>query len=314
MYEDTEMRAVLAQWLEQELKTDTRTVLLDADLARANGTLNLYTKYPDRTFDVGVAEANMASIGAGLASYGFLPYIFTFCPFATRRICDQITISIVYAKQNVKIIGTDPGLSAAFNGGTHMTIEDVGVLRSVPGMVIFEPVDGDQLAKAMPQIKAYEGPVYIRLFRKVPRATYFSDDRYEFNLFKADVMAEGKDVTLFASGIEVKEAMDASRILEQKGISVEVINVHTIKPVDRDTVIQSVKKTGCAVTCENHNIIGGLGSAVAEVLAAEYPVPIEFIGMKDSFSEVGKMEYVIKKYGMDADSIVSAAEKVLLRK
>ena len=314
MYEDTEMRTVLAQWLEQELKTDQRTVLLDADLARANGTLNLYTQYPDRTFDVGVAESNMASIGAGLASYGFLPYIFTFCPFATRRICDQITISIVYAGQNVKIIGTDPGLSAAFNGGTHMTLEDVGVLRSIPGIVIYEPVDGDQLFKAMPQIKAYEGPVYIRLFRKVPKSTFFSDSSYEFNLFKADVMKEGKDVTLFASGIEVREAMLASQILEQKGVSAEVINVHTIKPVDKDTVVQSVKKTGCAVTCENHNIIGGLGSAIAEILAAEYPVPLEYIGMKDSFSEVGKVDYLIEKYGMDADGIVSMAEKVLLRK
>ena len=314
MYESKEMRAVMADWLKEKMAEDEKLVVIDADLARANGTLGLRKEFPDRALDVGIAESNMASVAAGLSSYGFKPFIFTFCPFATRRICDQVTISIVYAKQNVKIVGTDPGIAAAFNGGTHMTLEDIGVMRSIPGMVIYEPADGAQLAKALPQIYNYDKPVYIRLFRKVPAKTYFDRDDYEFNLFQADIMREGKDVTLFASGVEVKEAMDAADILAKEGFSAEVINIHTIKPLDTLTVITSVRKTGCAVSCENHNIIGGLGSAVAQALSQDYPVPLEYIGMKDCFSEVGKTDYLVKKYGMDAESIVNAAKKSMRKK
>lgn len=314
MYETMEMRKVMADWVENKMAEDENLVIIDADLARANGTLGIREKFPDRALDVGIAESNMASIGAGLASYGFKPFIFSFCPFVTRRICDQVTISIVYAKQNVKIVGTDPGIAAAFNGGTHMTQEDVGVMRSIPGMIIYEPADGAQLAKALPQIYDYDGPIYIRLFRKVPEKTYFERDDYEFDLFKADVMKEGKDVTLFASGIEVKEAMEAAELLAQEGIEAEVINVHTIKPIDEETVLDSVKKTGCAVSCENHNIIGGLGSAISEVLTRECPVPMEFIGTKDHFSEVGKTNYLVKKYHMDAQSIKEAAKRSMEKK
>lgn len=314
MFENKEMRAVMADWIKDKMAEDEKTVILDADLARANGTLGIRKDFPDRALDVGIAESNMASVAAGLASYGFKPFIFTFCPFATRRICDQVTISIVYAKQNVKIVGTDPGIAAAFNGGTHMTLEDVGVMRSLPGMVIYEPVDGDQLAQALPQIYEYDGPVYIRLFRKVPAKTFFNSEDYKFDLFKADVMKEGTDVTLFASGIEVKEAMEAADILAAEGIKAEVINVHTIKPIDSETIVNSVKKTGCAVSCENHNIIGGLGSAIAEVLMNECPVPMEYIGMKDMFSEVGKTDYLVKKYNMDAESIAKAAKESIGKK
>ncbi len=308
------MRKVMADWVQNKMAEDENLVIVDADLARANGTLGIRDNFPDRALDVGIAESNMASVAAGLASYGFKPFIFSFCPFVTRRICDQVTISIVYAKQNVKIVGTDPGIAAAFNGGTHMTQEDIGVMRSIPGMIIYEPADGAQLLKALPQIYDYDGAIYIRLFRKVPAKTYFNDENYKFDLFKADVMKEGSDVTLFTSGIEVKEAMDAAELLEKEGIKAEVINVHTIKPIDRETVIASVKKTGCAVSCENHNIIGGLGSAIAEVLTQEYPVPMEYIGTKDHFSEVGKTDYLVKKYHMDAESIKEAAKKVMQKK
>ncbi|MRM88535.1 transketolase family protein [Faecalicatena contorta] len=314
MFENKEMRAVMADWIKEKMAEDEKLVILDADLARANGTLEIRKEFPERALDVGVAESNMASVGAGLASYGYKPFIFTFCPFATRRICDQVTISIVYAKRNVKIVGTDPGIAAAFNGGTHMTQEDVGVMRSIPGMVIFEPVDGDQLAKALPQIYEYDGPVYIRLFRKAAPKTFFHNEDYKFDLFKADIMKEGRDVTLFASGIEVKEAMEAAELLASEGIQAEVVNVHTIKPIDRETVVNSVKKTGCAVSCENHNIIGGLGAAIAEVLAEEYPVPMEYIGTKDFFSEVGKTDYLVTKYHMDAASIAEAAKKSIGKK
>lgn len=312
MYENVEMRQVLAEVLDKMMEKDERIVVIDADLARANGTLALRDKYPERAFDVGIAEQNMAAVAAGMAAYGFIPFIGSFTAFATRRICDQITISIAYAKRNVKIIGSDPGVSAELNGGTHMSMEDIGVLRSIPGMVIFEPVDAVQLAKALPEIVVYDGPVYIRLFRK-PAPIIFKDD-YKFDLFKADMIREGKDVTLFATGIMVEEALKAADMLKAEGLSAEVTNIHTIKPVDREAVIKSAKKTGAVVTCENHNVIGGLKSAVAEVLAEEYPVPIKGIGVQDRFGEVAKMDYLKKKYHMTAEDIVKAAKEAIAMK
>lgn len=309
MYENMEMRQVFCQAIDKIMEKDERIVVIDSDLARANGTLPLRDKYPERAFDVGIAEQNMAAVAAGMAAYGFIPFIGSFTAFATRRICDQITISISYAKRNVKIIGSDPGISAELNGGTHMSMEDIGVLRSIPGIVIFEPVDAVQLAKALPEIIAYEGPVYIRMFRK-KTPVIFKDD-YKFDLFKADLLRNGKDVTLFASGIMVDEALKAAEALKSEGVEAEVINIHTIKPIDRDAVIASAKKTGAVVTCENHNIIGGLKSAVSEVLTEEYPVPVKAVGVKDHFGEVGKMDYLKKKYNMTAEDIVKAAKEAI---
>jgi transketolase len=214
----------------------------------------------------------MISIAAGLSSYGYKPYAASFSPFVSRRVCDQVMLSVAYAKQNVKIIGTDPGITAEINGGTHMGNEDIGVLRSIPDMVIFEPVDAIQLEKALPVLNSYYGPVYIRLFRKAIEDVFGAD--YKFDLFKADTIKEGNDVTIFCSGIMVQETMRAKELLVEAGIDAEIINIHTIKPIDKETVIKSVKKTGCAVTAENHNIIGGLYSAVTEVLSANCPVPV----------------------------------------
>ncbi|RCX20089.1 transketolase [Anaerobacterium chartisolvens] len=312
MYENMEMRQVFAGELERIMQEDERVVCIDADLARANGTLGLRSKFPDRAFDVGVAEQNMASVAAGLAAYGFIPFIGSFTPFATRRICDQVAISIAYAKRNVKIVGSDPGISAELNGGTHMSMEDIGVLRSIPGMVIFEPVDGMQMAKAMPELIKYDGPVYIRLFRK-PAPAVFGED-YEFDLFKADVIKEGGDVSIFASGIMVAHAARACEILKGKGIQAELINIHTIKPIDREAVVNSVRKTGAAVTCENHNIIGGLKSAVCEVLSEDCPAPVKAVGVNDHFGEVAKTDYLLKKYKMTAEDIVEAAFEVIKKK
>lgn len=312
MYENVEMRQVFARELEKMMEKDDRIAVIDADLAKANGTINLRKKFPDRAFDVGVAEQNMASIAAGLAAYGFIPFIGSFAPFATRRICDQIAISIAYAKRNVKIVGSDPGITAELNGGTHMSMEDIGVLRSIPGMVIFEPVDAVQLVKAMPKIADYYGPVYIRMLRKAAPIV-FRDD-YNFDLFKADLLKEGTDVSIFATGILVKESIKAYELLKEKGINAEIINVHTIKPIDRETVINSARKTGAVVTCENHNIIGGLKSAVSEVLIEECPVPLRAIGINDHFSEVGKMDYLTKKYKMTAEDIVNAVLQVIEQK
>jgi len=305
MYENVEMKAIFAAELEKLMAADQRIMVLDADLARANGTLGLRKKFPDRALDVGLQEQNMASVAAGLASYGFIPFITSFGVFATRRICDQVTISIAYAKRNVKIVGTDPGVTAEMNGGTHMAIEDMGVLRSIPGIVIFEPVDGVQLARAMPKIVLYDGPVYMRLLRK-PARPVFPDD-YEFDLFKADVLRRGTDVTLFATGIMVGAALDAADKLAGRKISAEVINDHTIKPIDAETVLASVRKTGAAVTCENHNIIGGLRSAIAEVVSDSHPVPIKCVGVRDHFGEVSKADYLLEKFKMTSDDIVEQA-------
>lgn len=307
-----EMRAIFAAELDQMMEKDERVVVIDADLSKANGTLFLRGKYPERAFDVGVAEQNMASIAAGLASYGFVPFITSFCPFATRRICDQLAVSIAYARQNVKIVGSDPGISAELNGGTHMGMEDIAIMRSIPSMVVFEPVDGIQLKKAMPQILKHEGPVYLRLFRK-KRPQIFNED-YEFDLFKADVLKEGRDVSIIASGIMVEEALKAHAELKSQGIEAEVINVHTLKPLDSEAILKSVQKTGCAVTAENHNIIGGLRSAVAETISEYFPVPLKSVGVQDVFGEVGRLEELKDIFGLTAENIAVQARKAIAAK
>lgn len=307
-----EMRQLFAQELEKFMSENSNIVLLNADLAKPNGFGKFSEKFPERAINVGIAEQNMASIAAGMSSYGFIPFICTFTPFATRRICDQIAISICYAKQNVKIIGSDPGISAEYNGGTHMSFEDIGVLRSIPNMVIFEPVDNVQLKNLLPQIINYKGPVYIRMFRKETPDIF--DENEKFNLFNAKTVKEGSDVSIFCSGIMVDETLKANKILEEKGINAEIINIHTIKPIDEESIIASVHKTGAAVTVENHNIIGGLRSAVAEVLSENCPAPLRSIGIRDSFGQVGKMPYLKEVYNMSAENIVQAVLSVLKSK
>lgn len=307
-----EMRQLFAQELEKFMSENQNIVLLNADLAKPNGFGKFSEKFPERAINVGIAEQNMASIAAGMSSYGFIPFICTFTPFATRRICDQIAISICYAKQNVKIIGSDPGISAEYNGGTHMSFEDIGVLRSIPNMVIFEPVDNAQLKNLLPQIIDYKGPVYIRMFRKETPDIF--DESEKFNLFNAKTVKEGSDVSIFCSGIMVDETLKANKILEEKGINAEIINIHTIKPIEEESIIASVHKTGAAVTVENHNIIGGLRSAVAEVLSENCPAPLRSIGIRDSFGQVGKMPYLKEVYNMSAENIVQAVLSVLKSK
>jgi len=293
--ENIEMRVAFVSEIEKIMEKDERIVFINADLGKAGCTLKLRGKFPERALDVGVAEQNMASVAAGLSSYGFIPFISSFTPFATRRITDQIAISISYAGSNVKIIGLDPGISAELNGGTHMSFEDVGIIRSIPGTVIFEPVDVIQLVKALPQIVDYKGMIYIRLFRKTTK----------FNLFKADVLKGGNDVSIFATGITMSESMKAVEILNKRGIDAELINVHTIKPIDKETIVSSIKKTKAVVTCENHSIIGGLRSAIAEIMTEEYLcAPFKYIGVHDCFGEVGRYDYLIKKYKLSADNIV----------
>ena len=292
-----EMRAMYAQCLGELMERDEKLVLLDADLSKACGTFPLRKRFPDRIYDCGVAEQNMISIAAGLASYGYKPWAESFAPFATRRVCDQIAISVCYAKRNVKIVGTDPGIAAELNGGTHMSLEDMGVVRSIPGLVIFEPTDTVQLKAAMPVLHAYEGPVYMRMNRK-EFPTVFPEG-YRFDLFKADLLRAGTDVTILAAGLMVSESLQAAETLAAEGISCEVINVHTIKPIDRETILASAQKTGVVVTAENHNVIGGLHSAVLEALAHER-IPVWAVGAEDRFGEVGKLPYLKEALGLNA--------------
>lgn len=306
-----EMRAMYAQCLGELMERDEKLVLLDADLSKACGTFPLRKRFPDRIYDCGVAEQNMISIAAGLASYGYKPWAESFAPFATRRVCDQIAISVCYAKRNVKIVGTDPGIAAELNGGTHMSLEDMGVVRSIPGLVIFEPTDTVQLKTAMPVLHAYEGPVYMRMNRK-EFPTVFPEG-YRFDLFKADLLRAGTDVTILTTGLMVSESLQAAETLAAEGISCEVLNVHTIKPIDRETILASAKKTGVIVTAENHNVIGGLRSAVLEALAHD-PVPVWAVGAEDRFGEVGKLPYLKEALGLNAAHLAAVVREAVQHK
>lgn len=307
-----EMREVFAATMSKLMASDERVVTIDSDLAKAVYTDRLRDMYPDRALDVGIAEQNMISIAAGLASYGFKPFAVSFAPFAVRSVCDQIVMNLAFTGADVKIVGADPGITAEHNGATHMTFEDVSILRAIPGIVIYEPADAAELAAALPVIKDFHGVVYIRMMRK--KAPVIHSSGYGFDLFKAEKLVEGEDVTIVASGVEVCEAVRASEALREEGISAEVISAHTLKPFDAETVLASVHKTGCAVTAENHNIHGGLYSIVAETLAGACPVPVIPIGVRDSFGARGTLGELKKLFKMTAEDIARAAREAVRMK
>ena len=304
-----EFRQALCKTLTELMEKNPKICVIDADLAKPNGTFPLYEKFPNRCYNAGISEANMASIAAGLSAYGMIPFIVTFAPFASRRICDQIAVSIAYAKQKVIIVGTDPGITAEVNGGTHMSFEDISVLRAIPTLLIYDAVDANQLAQALPQLIEYNGPVYIRMPRK-SRPDVFGEN-YKFDINKADVVKKGKDLTIIASGTMVYESLVAANDLEKEGISVEVVSANTIKPLDEETILTSVKKTKKVITCENHNIIGGLKSAVAELLCKEYPTKLYGIGVNDQFGQVGKYDDLLKAYNMTPEDIKKLVKNIL---
>lgn len=304
-----EFRQALRNTLNDLMEKDPRICLIDADLAKPNGTFPLYEKFPERCFNAGISEANMASVAAGLSAYGMIPFIVTFTPFASRRICDQIAVSIAYAKQKVIIVGTDPGITAELNGGTHMSFEDVSVLRAIPTMLIYDAVDANQLAQAIPQLIEYNGPVYIRMPRKT-RPDVFSEG-YEFKLGKADIVRTGKDISILATGTMVYEALVAASELAEEGIEAEVVSVNTLKPLDEETILTSIKKTNKVITCENHNIIGGLYSAVAELLCKEYPLAVRGIGVNDEFGQVGTYKELLQAYNMTPEDIKKLVKEIL---
>ena len=308
-----EMRAVYGSELTKLADEDERIVMLDADLMRANGTVSFKEKYPERSIDVGVAEANMVGISAGLSATGLIPFPATFTCFAARRTFDQFFISANYAKQNVKLTGSDPGVAAAFNGGTHMSFEDIGLMRTIPDLVICEPSDPVSLAKLLPQIANRYGSSYLRLHRKAITPVY--TDAEEFELGKGNVIADGSDVTIIATGaVCVAEAIVAAEQLTAEGVSVALIDMHTVKPIDEELIVTYAAKTGAVLTCENHQVRNGLGSAVAEVLTDRYPVPQHRIGIQDLFGEVGTQEYLQERYGLTAANIAAETKRLLERK
>lgn len=310
--EDRWLRETYVDLLIEQAAKDERIVLLEADLSKAAGTGRFKEAYPDRLINVGIAEANMVGVAAGMSAMGKIPFTHTFTAFATRRCCDQVTLSVAYAGLNVKLMGSDPGVTAELNGGTHMSMEDISIMRNIPGMTIYEPVDSAQLKKIFPQIVAAPGPVYIRLLRR--NAVEIFNDSQEFTLGKGTMIKEGSDVTILCSGIMAAESIKAAEMLKNDGIDAEIINIHTIKPLDVQMVAKSAKKTGAVVTAENHSVIGGLGSAVSEALSESYPVPVRRVGINDHFGEVGLTDFLMEKYGLTAEHIVEEAKMAIAMK
>lgn len=292
-------------------RENENVVALTADLAGSLKLGGFMKEFPERYFQVGIAEANMMGIAAGMTIGGKIPYTTTFANFSTGRVYDQIRQSIAYSGKNVKICASHAGLTLGEDGATHQILEDIGMMKMLPGMTVVVPADYNQTKAATKAIAHHEGPVYLRFGRPVwPIFTKEED----FVLGKAQLLNEGKDVSIFACGHMVWKAVEAARILEEKGISVELINIHTIKPLDEEAVLKSISKTKCAVTAEEHNIYGGLGDSIAHVASKNLPIPIEYVGTKDTFGESGKPNELLTKYGLDTPDIVAAAEKVIGRK
>ncbi|RYY41746.1 MAG: transketolase family protein [Chitinophagaceae bacterium] len=292
-------------------RSNKDVVALTADLAGSLKLQQFIKEFPERFVQVGIAEANMIGIAAGLTIGGKIPYTTTFANFSTGRVYDQIRQSVVYSGKNVKICASHAGVTLGEDGATHQILEDIGMMKMLPGMTVVVPCDYAQTKAATMAIADYEGPVYLRFGRPVwPIFTKEED----FVLGKAQQFSEGTDVSIFACGHMVWQAIQAGVQLQERGLSVEVINIHTIKPLDEEAIIKSLKKTGCAVTAEEHNVIGGLGDAVAQVAAKHVPVPIEYVGTNDTFGESGTPDQLLKKYGLTPEHIVAAAEKAMARK
>jgi transketolase len=293
-------------------KTNPQVVALTADLTSSLKLNDFAKNHPDRFFQIGIAEANMMGMAAGMAITGKIPFTGTFANFSSARVFDQVRQSIAYSEKNVKIAASHAGLTVGEDGATHQTLEDIGMMKMLPGMVVINPCDYNQTKAATLAAAAYKGPVYLRFGR--PKVPVYTPKDQVFEIGKAVVLNEGKDVTIIATGHLVWEAIQAMEILENKGISVELINIHTIKPLDVQAILESVKKTGCVVSAEEHNRIGGLGESISGVLTSYLPAPQEFVAVQDQFGQSGTPEELMEKYGLDAAHIVLAAEKVIGRK
>lgn len=287
-------------------------VALCADLTGSLKLTDFAKKYPSRFFQTGIAEANMMGLAAGMTIGGKIPFTGTFANFSTGRVYDQIRQSIVYSHKNVKICASHAGLTLGEDGATHQILEDIGMMKMLPGMVVINPCDFNQTRAATKAIADHSGPVYLRFGR--PVVPIFIPESMEFKIGKGIVLNEGSDVSIFATGHLVWEALLAAQQLENEGISAEVINIHTIKPLDETLVLASVSKTGCAVSAEEHQMNGGLGDSIAQLLSRTYPKPMEFVAVNDSFGESGTPEELMQKYGLNAEAIVRQAKNAIKRK
>lgn len=293
-------------------KKNENVVALCADLVGSLKMEAFIKEFPDRFFQIGIAEANMMGIAAGMTIGGKIPFTGTFANFSTGRVYDQIRQSIAYSDKNVKICASHAGLTLGEDGATHQILEDIGLMKMLPGMTVINPCDYNQTKAATIAIADHHGPVYLRFGR--PVVPIFTDADQKFEIGKAWMVNEGKDVSIFATGHLVWEAILAGEKLAEMGINAEIINIHTIKPLDEEAILKSVAKTRCVVTCEEHNRLGGLGDSVAQVLVKNDPLPQEYIAVNDSFGESGKPAELMKKYGLDSENIIQAVQKVIARK
>ncbi|MBN1990012.1 MAG: transketolase family protein [Bacteroidales bacterium] len=293
-------------------KTNPNVVALCADLIGSLKMDDFIKEHPERFFQAGIAEANMIGVSAGLAVSGKIPFAGTFAAFATGRVYDQIRQSVAYSNTNVKIAASHAGLTLGEDGATHQMMEDLGLMKMLPNMTVINPCDYNQTKAATIAAAAWNGPVYLRFGR--PVVPIFIPEDQEFVIGKALQLTEGTDVTIFATGHLVWKALQAAEVLEQKGISAEVINIHTIKPLDEEAILRSVSKTRAVVTAEEHFMNGGLGDSVAQVLARKHPAPLEMVAVNDTFGESGTPEQLMVKYGLDTPNIVEAVQKVIARK
>lgn len=304
-------RAAYGEALVELAEKYPKLVVLDADLANATMTKGFAAAYPDRFFDCGIAECNMTGIAAGMATCGLKPFTDTFAIFASGRAYEQVRNSIAYPHLNVTVVGSHGGISVGEDGATHQCTEDFALMREIPGMLVCCPCDGNEMKLAVEALLNYEGPAYLRLAR--PSTEIITDEisGYKFELGKAATMADGKDVTIIATGIMVPMALQAREILAAEGISARVIDMHTIKPLDEAAVLKAAKETGCIVTSEEHSVIGGLGGAVCELLSEQYPVPVVRHGVNDDFGRSGTANAVLEHYGLTAEVLAEKARKAI---
>ncbi len=310
--ETVEMRKAYCETLIRAGHKDSRIASVNCDLCSSMGVVDFFNEFPERAFNVGIQESNGLGVSAGLSAAGFIPFFHTFAVFSSRRVYDQAFVSCAYAGLNVKIVGGDPGVSATTNGGTHTAFEDIALMRTIPTSRVIEFSDTTMVRKVIPEVIDHYGIDYLRLMRKRLHRIY--DDSAEFTIGKANILCEGTDVTIIACGLEVYEALVAAEQLKEEGISARVVDMFTIKPIDMECIIESAKKTGAIVTAENHNIINGLGSAVAEVLVENILVPMERVGVQDEFGEVGPQDYLMERFHLTAKTISEKARTAISRK
>ncbi|WP_432743832.1 transketolase C-terminal domain-containing protein [Methylobacter sp. G7] len=305
------LREAFGKELTQLAEHYTNVVVLDADVAGGTGMHHFLKKYPERFYQFGIAEQNMVAAAGGMASTGLIPVVTTFGVFCLRAY-EQVRLSVAYCRRNVKIVASHPGLDVGPDGGSAQTLEDIAAFRAIPGMTVISPADSFEVGLATRAILDFDGPVYMRTGRSPVRRVL--DESYQFEIGKGRILRDGTDVAIVACGVEVARSLDAAEILEKEGISVRVINMSTIKPIDIDLLVRCSREMGAIVTAEDHNVIGGLGGAVAEALVQNAPCPIEFIGVRDEFGESGEPEELAEKYKLTGPYIAEAVRKVIARK